>query len=175
MSFQENKKTSSYSWHPTPHQSTSLQCRAPPTPFPSVHTLPASSLSHAPPGNIHTCTWVPSAISSPCVIFSCWWTICSPHCFNGQESWMQAVFSQSFFSWSHLSLGGNRYLALLSNQILSNCNFHLYASDSLTQSTALLQPWLFPDSSWCGMREQRLCWCVLTLCVCSVVQQFSSL
>lgn len=36
---------------------------------------------------------------------------------------MQAMFSQAFFPSSHLSLGGNQCLSLLSNQIINNCDF----------------------------------------------------
>lgn len=70
----------------------------PPTthPISQFHTLPASSLSHPLPGDIHTCTRVPSAISVPSVLAV---ELSVPHSFflMGRNHEYNLLFSQSFF------------------------------------------------------------------------------
>ena len=123
--LRKQKKSSSYSWHPMPHQSTPLQ--PPPTPSSkSTRSLrppyPMLSLETSTPTHgflvpflsllYHLFTLLNYLLTTS---FQ-WAGIINASC----------VFS-IIFSWSHLSLGVNRYLALLSNQILSNCDFLLYA------------------------------------------------
>lgn len=113
----------SYSWHPTPHQSTSLQHQPPATTTPSpsaesTHSLcllvPCSSLEASTPAHGFLVLF-----PSPHVISLHCWTVCSPHRFDGQESRTRSVFSQTFFFFL-ISFESASNLTLLSNQITSN-------------------------------------------------------
>lgn len=90
-----------------------------------VHALPVSSLSHALPGNIHTCTWVPSVISVSHVISLCAVVLSAHHIvLTGKNHEYKLCFLHLFFiSWSCWVSEIISYLALLSIQITSYSGF----------------------------------------------------
>lgn len=169
--FEQTKLQSSYSWRPIGARLHNTSHHPPLPSAESTHSLcppyPMLSLETSTPAHGFLVPFHSLRIIS---LFC--WTICSPHCFNRQESLMRALFSQWFFFiliiwvWEIIS-----NLTLLSNEIISN-SILLSANDSLTQSTVPLQWWLFPDSSWRVMRESKVCIGVFQPMCVSVVQQF---
>lgn len=137
--------------------------------FNQVHALPVSSSSPALPGNIHTCTWVPSSIPFGFMLLNKLFTTLFQQAGIINTS---CVFSSFLFPQSHFESAS--HLPLLSNQIMSHFSSvcKLFINPIYTSATVMIISRL---KSAGNEREQSLCCCVSILCVCSVVQQLSHL